>query len=123
MSQGMTFHIVSQTGMGNQRGPLTSQSGSTVPKGSANPITPTSTAKPKRGISRKLSKRAIDNIRLFQEDRVITKCGCVVLPGTLLIIAAKRKSTYCETHGWQDITRKILPVEAVNVALVRDLSY
>src|SRR5260370_42474791 len=109
MSQGMTFHIVSQTGIGNQTGPLTSQSGSTVPKGSANPITPTSTAKPKRAISRKLSNRAIDNISLFQEQRVITKCGCVVPPGTLLIIAAKRKGPYCETHWCQEITLKILP--------------
>src|SRR5260370_39988304 len=109
MSQGMTFHIVSQTGMGNQTGPLTSQSGSTVPKGSANPITPTSTAKPKRGISRKLSKRAIDNIRLFQEDRVITKCVYVDLPGTLLIKAARRTSRYCEAHGWHDRARKSRP--------------
>ena len=68
-------------------------------------------------MSKRLSKRAIDEIRLNREDRVITECGCVVIPGTMVRIINRRKSTYCDTHGWQDVIRKILPVEAINIAL------
>jgi hypothetical protein len=47
----------------------------------------------------------------------------VVIPGALIRIAAKKNTVLCDKHGWQNVERKILPVEAVNLALGRPLEY
>jgi hypothetical protein len=78
--------------------------------------------KPSPGISpkksRRLSRKAIDNIRARKEDRILSSCGCVVIPEALIkVLGTKEQPIYCEKHGWQNAMRHITGQEAVNIAL------
>jgi hypothetical protein len=59
-----------------------------------------------------LSRRAIENIVARREDRLITECGCVVLPPALAIMG--HMVTECREHGEQVIVRKATPRETMN---------
>jgi hypothetical protein len=66
---------------------------------------------------KRLSRRAIDNIVSRREDRLLSACGCVIIPSFLIRVLGNKQPVYCESHGWQDAIRKITPREAYNHAM------
>lgn len=75
---------------------------------------------------RKLSKRAIDNIVSKRDDRVVTVCGCIVIPeiiGRLIGSYPKKESVMCPMHGWQRIEHRATQREVVNASKGLPLDY
>jgi hypothetical protein len=75
---------------------------------------------------RKLSKRAIDNINSRKDDRVVTVCGCIVIPeiiGRLIGSHPKKESVMCPAHGWQAIEHKAATREVLNAQKGLPLDY
>ena len=104
--------------------PFTRQtSGSSSRADSVSPNTTTNTRrKPVRATphKRRLSARAIEEIRLRKNDRVITECGCITIPE----IVSERlgvKSCFCDTHGEQKIIRIATGREVIAMTLGIDL--
>jgi hypothetical protein len=63
-----------------------------------------------------LSARAIDEINLRENDRVITECGCIIIP-QLIMQRLGVKSAECDTHGDQAIVRKATGKEVMEKVL------
>jgi hypothetical protein len=74
---------------------------------------------------KRLSSKAIEEIRLRRDDRVITACGCLVIPGIVfkLQIDNRRPSVECSKHGLQKIIRKATGRESINHVLGLPLDY
>jgi hypothetical protein len=71
---------------------------------------------------KRLPSRAIDAIAARREDRVITACGCVVLPEVICLFPGENEAE-CREHGWQTIVRRATVRECANMVLGLPLDY
>jgi hypothetical protein len=61
-----------------------------------------------------------------KDDRVITACGCLVIPDVLImyrLIDNRKASVECPEHGWQHIVRNATGREKLNHAIGFPLDY
>ena len=55
---------------------------------------------------KRLPKKAIDQIIARRNTEIVSECGCVLLPeSVLLVLGGKNRSVLCPEHGWQYVIR------------------
>lgn len=56
-----------------------------------------------RGTSRRLPRRAIDQIAARRNGRIVAACGCLVIPEVIALLSPVE--IQCNIHGWQEAIR------------------